>query len=559
MKFLNRQSLLALFLIACIQASIAEQEKFYAVVTAHPLASEAGERILNAGGNAFDAAVAVSATLAVVEPYGSGIGGGGFWLLHQASTHEDIVIDGREVAPSAAHATMYLDADGKLTRDSIDGPLAAGIPGVVAALEVISEKYGSLSLAENLQPAIELAKSGFNPGDHYLRLASLRLQALQASPAASKTFLKDGKVPTKDFVIRQPELAASLKLIAQQGADAFYRGELAHKLVEGVRAAGGIWKLQDLEQYRVQIRAPLQTTYRGLKIIMPPPPTSGGVVISQILAMLEDFDLTTLSSVDYTHMVVEAMRRAYRDRALYLGDPDFLDIPMQILTSKTYAQDNFADFSREHATSNSDLATPIRAAGEDTTHFSILDGQGNYVAATLSINYPFGSGFMVPETGILLNDEMDDFSMGLGTPNVWGLVGGEANKIEPGKRMLSSMTPLFARDDARTLIVGTPGGSRIISMLTLALLEFSRGSQAEQIVSRKRFHHQYLPDEIQFEQNALTIDEQQALSEKGHKLNELSRRYGNMHAIIWHHKQNKLDAAADPRGEGLAVVGELHN
>ncbi len=551
---LFKRILSVLILAGFIQAGVAEEKNSYSVVSAHPLASQAGERILNAGGNAFDAAVAVSAALAVVEPYGSGIGGGGFWLLHQASTHEDIVIDGREVAPSAAHATMYLDADGKLTRDSIDGPLAAGIPGVVAALEVISEKYGSLSLAENLQPAIELATSGFIPGDHYSRLASLRLQALLASPAASKTFLQDGKVPAKDFVIRQPELAASLKLIAQQGAEVFYRGELAHKLVEGVRAAGGIWTLQDLEQYRVQVRAPLQTTYRGLKIIMPPPPTSGGVVIAQILAMLEDFDLTTLSSVDYTHMVVEAMRRAYRDRALYLGDPDFLDIPMQILMSKAYAQDNFADFSREHATSNSDLAAPIRAAGEDTTHFSILDGQGNYVAATLSINYPFGSGFMVPQTGILLNDEMDDFSMGLGTPNVWGLVGGEANKIEPGKRMLSSMTPLFARDDARTLIVGTPGGSRIISMLTLALLEFSRGSQAEQIVSRKRFHHQYLPDEIQFEQNALTKEEQDALTEKGHKLNELSRRYGNMHAIIWHHKQNKIDAAADPRGEGLAIV-----
>ena len=553
MKLFSR-ILPALCLFGLIQSSVADEKKFYAVVTAHPLASQAGEQILSAGGNAFDAAVAVSAALAVVEPHGSGIGGGGFWLLHQASTHKDIVIDGREVAPAAAHATMYLDADGKLTRDSIDGPLAAGIPGVVAALEVISENYGSLSLEANLQPAIELAQSGFTPGDHYLRLASLRRQALLASPQASKTFLHDGEVPAKNFVIRQPMLAASLKLIARQGAQVFYRGELAHKLVDGVRAAGGIWSLQDLEQYRVQIRAPLQTTYRGLKIIMPPPPTSGGVVISQILAMLEDFDLTTLSSVDHTHMVVEAMRRAYRDRALYLGDPDFLDIPMHILMSKSYAQDNFADFSREHATNNSDLTNPIRVTGEDTTHFSILDQQGNYVAATLSINYPFGSGFMVPETGILLNDEMDDFSIGLATPNVWGLVGGEANKIEPGKRMLSSMTPMFARDESRTLIVGTPGGSRIISMLTLALLEFTRGSSAEQVVSQKRFHHQYLPDEIQFEQNALTEEEQNALSEKGHKLNELSRRYGNMHAIIWHQNRNKIDAAADPRGEGAAVV-----
>ena len=377
---------------------------------------------------------------------------------------------------------------------------------------------------------------------------------MQASPAASEIFLHNGNVPDSTFIVRQPALANTLQLIAQHGAQEFYRGDLARKLVDGVRAAGGIWSLHDLEQYQVQIREPLKTTYRGIEVIMPPPPTSGGVVITQVLAMLEDFDLTTLSDVDYIHMVVEAMRRAYRDRALYLGDPAFTDVPMKMLMSKSYAQDNFADFSREHASSNDSLAPPVRKKGTDTTHFSVVDHQGNYVAATLSINYPFGSGFVEPATGVLLNDEMDDFSTGLSNPNVWGLVGTEANKIEPGKRMLSSMTPLFARDDARTLIVGTPGGSRIISMLVLGLLEFSQGSQAKQIVARKRFHHQYLPDEIQFEQNALTIKEQSALTEKGHELNELSRRYGNMHAIIWQHKQNKIDAAADPRGEGLAIV-----
>lgn len=546
--------LFILISLAAFQISAAETKKPYAIVSAHPLASQAGEQILNAGGNAFDAAVAISAALAVVEPQGSGLGGGGFWLLHDAASGKDIVVDGREVAPFAAHAKMYLDADGKLTRKSIDGPLAAGIPGAVAALDVISNKYGNLTLQQSLQPAIDIARTGFTPGQLFLKLAKLRQEALLASTAASETFLHNGEVPAENFIIRQPALAATLEIIAEQGAQAFYQGELANKLVAGVRDAGGIWTAEDLKHYKVQIRAPLETSYRGIKIIMPPPPTSGGVVITQTLAMLEDFELNNLSSVDYMHLVVEAMRRAYRDRAIYLGDPAFTQIPMQMLMSKSYAQDNFADFSRQHASNNDELMPPVHTQGEDTTHFSVLDGQGNYVAATLSINYPFGSGFMVPGTGVLLNDEMDDFSMGLEAPNIWGLVGSDANKIEPGKRMLSSMTPLFARDESRTLIAGTPGGSRIISMLVLALLEFKQGAGAEEIVSRSRFHHQYLPDEIQFELGALTKAEQAALSEKGHQLNELSRRYGNMHAIIWHQNDNNIDAAADPRGEGTAIT-----
>lgn len=554
MTFINRLLLSALILLFGNQIFASDDTKSYAIASAHPLASRAGEQVLNAGGNAFDAAVAISAALAVVEPYSSGIGGGGFWLLHDTATNKDVVVDGREVAPLAAHAKMYLNEDGKLTRDSIDGPLAAGIPGMVAALEVISEKYGALTLDQCLLPAIKLAEAGFTVGNHYLKHAKLRKQALLASPAASKIFLQDGEVPEENYVIQQPALANTLKAIAEHGANTFYRGEIARKLVQDVSSAGGIWTLQDLDQYQVQLRAPLETSYQGIKIIMPPPPTSGGVVISQILAMLEDFDVNALPSVDYIHMLVEAMRRAYRDRAIYLGDPAFTSIPMKTLMSKAYAQDNFADFSRGHASSNESLAAPIRSSGEDTTHFSVLDGQGNYVAATLSINYPFGSGFVSPATGVLLNDEMDDFSMGLTTPNVWGLVGSDANKIEPGKRMLSSMTPLFARDGSRTLIVGTPGGSRIISMLTLALIEFSQDSNAQQIVSRRRFHHQYLPDEIQFEQGVLTAGEQQELLEKGHKLNELSRQYGNMHAIIWQQDTNQIEAAADPRGEGAAIV-----
>ncbi len=534
--------------------SAGEQKNSYAVASAHSLATQAGEQILQKGGNAFDAAVAISAALAVVEPYGSGLGGGGFWLLHDAKNNVDVVIDGREVAPLDATQDMYLDEEGQLTGKSINGPLAAGIPGVVAALEHMTKHYGRLTLADNLLPAITYAKEGFTPGDHYIKLASLRQQALLASPAASNVFLNKGEVPTHEFVVRQTDLANTLEKIAQHGAKGFYHGDVAEKMVQGVQAAGGIWRLEDLANYTIEKRTPIKTDYHGIEIIMPPPPTSGGVVITQILAMLEHVPTLDLSNAESIHTVVEAMRRAYQDRAIYLGDPAFTDMPLNKLLNKQYAQDKFASFSQAHASTSGSLVKSLESKGEDTTHFSVLDSEGNYVAATLSINYPFGSGFVAPDTGILLNDEMDDFSMSGGVANIWGLVGSDANAIEPGKRMLSSMTPLFARDEQRTLIVGTPGGSRIISMLALALIKYQQGANVDEIVSERRFHHQYLPDEIQFEINSLTEKEISVLADKGHQLKEMSRTYGNMHAIIWNQKNNKVEAASDPRGEGLAKV-----
>ena len=546
--------LIIFIFISALLACESENKNPYAVASAHKLATQAGEQILQAGGNAFDAAVAMSAALAVVEPYGSGLGGGGFWLLHDASTNTDVVIDGREVAPLNATHDMYLDEEGRLTGQSINGPLAAGIPGVVAALEHINQHYGRLTLEENLQPAIAYAKEGFIPGDHYLKLASLRQQALLASPEASKIFLENGEVPNKDFVIQQTDLANTLEKIAQQGAKGFYHGEIAEKLVQGVQAAGGIWRLEDLASYTIEKRTPIKTNYHGLEIIMPPPPTSGGVVITQILAMLEQTPSLNLDDAESIHRVVEAMRRAYQDRAIYLGDPAYTDMPIKKLLNKQYAQDKFSDYSQAHASTSESLVKQLDSKGEDTTHFSVLDSDGNYVAATLSINYPFGSGFVAPGTGVLLNDEMDDFSMAGGIANIWGLVGSDANAIEPGKRMLSSMTPLFARDEQSALIVGTPGGSRIISMLALALINYQQGANANEIVSQRRFHHQYLPDEIQFEINALSEKEKSTLANKGHQLKEMSRTYGNMHAIIWHQKNNTVEAASDPRGEGLAVT-----
>ena len=287
---------------------------------------------------------------------------------------------------------------------------------------------------------------------------------------------------------------------------------------------------------------------------MPPLRSSGGVVITQILAMLENQDLFELNDVDQAHMIVEAMRRAYQDRAIYLGDPAFVEIPTEKLLNKEYAKEKFSDFNSERASISKELPSVDLKEGKDTTHFSVLDSEGNYVSATLSINYPFGSGFVPPGTGVLLNDEMDDFSMGAGIANVYGLVGTKANAIEPGKRMLSSMTPLFVRDEIEVLIVGTPGGSRIISMLTLAILDFVDGASAEEIVSDPRFHHQYLPDVIQYELDAFFEEDKVALAKMGHQFKAVKNDYGNMQAIIWNKQLNTVDAASDPRGEGLEAI-----
>ena len=531
-------------------AKSAETQTQAAVVTAHPLASQVGKEIIAAGGNAFDAAVAVSLALAVVEPYGSGLGGGGFWMLHSAAEGEDIMVDGREVAPLAAHPNLYRNNDGSISKDSVNGPRAAGIPGMLAALELISQRYGQLPWQQLVQPAVALAEEGFVPHARYQKYLAMR-QAVFNAEARRRFAAAPLQAKQK---IKQQDLAATLRRIASLGAVDFYQGETAKRMVAAVRAAGGIWQLDDLKQYKVLIRKPQLTKYKDLTLVLPVLPTSGGLVMSQILAMLEAETLPLKYDAESIHLLVEAMRRAYRDRAVYMGDPAFTQVPVEKLLSADYAKAKFADFNPEQASLSSDLEYAAEVKGEDTTHFSILDQQGNYVAATLSINYPFGSGFVAQGTGILLNDEMDDFALAPKQANVWGLVGGVANEIQPGKRMLSSMTPLFIRDQERLLILGTPGGSRIISMLTLAALRFSQGLSVDEIVAGRRFHHQYLPDEIQFELDALSAEEQNKLTAKGHKLKQLNRSYGDMHAIEWQLSSGKIKAAADPRGYGSALV-----
>lgn len=535
------------------------------VASAHPLATGAGIEMLKRGGNAFDAAVAVSAALAVVEPAGSGLGGGGFWLLHAAADGTDTMLDGREKAPLAATRDMYLDRDGKVIENlSIDGALAAGIPGEPAALAWLAENFGALPLSVSLGPAIRLAEEGFLVDQRYRQRIEFRLDALRASPAAAAIFLVDGQPPAENTLIVQRDLAETLRSLASVGHDGFYRGEVAQKLVDGVRAAGGIWTMEDLAAYRVELRAPVVAHYKGIRITSAALPSSGGLVMALALNILAGYEIDDLDeaggfTADFVHLAVEAMRRAYRDRAQYMGDADFVEVPSAMILDPRYADGQRQSIRLDRATP-SGLLAPIakdhqpQSEGADTTHFSVIDAAGNRVAATLSVNYPFGSGLVPAGTGVLLNDEMDDFSAKPGAPNVYGLVGAEANAIVAGKRMLSSMSPSFLEAGERIAVLGTPGGSRIISMLLLAALEFHRGAGASEIVNRPRFHHQYLPDAIQFEPGALAPQTIGELSTRGHKMAAKKRPWGNMQVVIRHQPSGKITAAADSRGNGSAVV-----
>lgn len=543
-------------LLFCINSAWAlENPQNAAIASAHPLATEAGHKILRLGGNAFDAAVTVSAVLAVVEPYSSGLGGGGFWLLHRASDGYQTMIDGREKAPLAAHRDLYLDETGEIvTSKSIDGALAAAIPGAPAALAHLAEHYGKLPLEVLLQPAIDIARKGFEVDDFYRQMVKWRLPVLQAYPASSAQFLSQGEIPPAGYLIKQPELADTLQRLADEGRDGFYQGAMARQLVEGVKAAGGIWSLEDLSQYQVIERKPITGSYRGLKITSAAPPSSGGVAILTILNILDQMDYAALPEPQKNHLLIEAMRRAYRDRAEYLGDTDFVEVPVATLTHPLYATGLSRGIDMQRATPSVLGEKAAQGEGQDTTHFSVLDRQGNRVSATLSINYPFGSGVVVPGTGVLLNDEMDDFSASPGVPNVYGLVGGEANAIEGGKRMLSSMSPSFVEDDQRVAILGTPGGSRIITMVLLGILEMAEGKGPDSWVKRPRFHHQYLPDQVQFESDAFTEEQLKRLTSMGHSFKSLQRKYGNMQGVMWNKQTGEVEAASDPRGVGMARI-----
>jgi gamma-glutamyltranspeptidase / glutathione hydrolase len=528
-----------------------------AIASAYPLASQAGQEILAAGGNAFDAAVAVSAALAVVEPTSSGLGGGGFYLMHRQSDGYETMLDAREKAPSAASRDMYLDKAGNAIENaSIAGALAAAIPGEPAAFEYLARKYGRLPLKQSLQPAIRLAREGF---PMYARLQGVmryKQKVLLRSSDAAKVFLTgDGGIPEVGAVIKQPDLAKTLEAIADQGAKGFYSGRVAADLVAGVRADGGIWTLEDLAAYRVVERKPLIGDYHGARIVSASPPSSGGIAVIDALNILSGFDLHRYDSATHKHLVIEAMRRAYRDRAIYLGDPDFIKVPLAQLSSKDYAAGQRSSIRTDKAMP-SDMLPGIESepVGMQTTHFSVLDADGNRVAATISINLFFGTGYMTPKTGVLLNNTMDDFSTKPGRPNEFGLVGATANAIAPNKRSLSSMSPTFVETSKGLMIVGSPGGSYIISMVLLGALNYLDGMSAADIVKYPRYHHQYLPDEVDYEQGALTDAEIKELQAMGHTLKVSGRQWGNMQVVTWDYGTGKVEAASDPRGEGVGLV-----
>lgn len=530
-----------------------------AIASAHPLATAAGFEILAKGGNVFDAAVAVSATLAVVEPSGSGLGGGGYWLLHREPDGFETMIDGREKAPLASYQAMYLDKAGKpIPRLSLDGALAAAIPGMPAALVHLSEKYGNLPLAESLQPAIRAAESGFAIGERYRKLLKFRVEVIKKHPQTAQIFLPDGNIPEAYSILRQTDLADTLKKLAKAGRDGFYRGEIADKLVTGVNKAGGIWTKEDLAFYQVVEREPVKGNYRGIKITSAAPSSSGGIVLIEALNILSGYDLTQLDELTRKHLIVEAMRRAYHDRALYLGDSDFIDIPVKRLLNDDYAAGLRGSLRSDKALPSMMLSGEIQPQPEgiNTTHFSIIDESGNRVAATLSINFPFGAGLVAPGTGVLLNDQMDDFAGLPGAMNGYGLVGGVANAIAPGKRMLSSMAPTFLDDGSHVAVLGTPGGSRIISMVLLAALDFAQGNEPGSWVQVPRFHHQFMPDVIEYEKGAIAADQLTGLAAMGHQLKETRYNYGDMQAVQWNRSTHRLVAASDRRGEGRAAVGQ---
>lgn len=547
--------LLALFFAFCTAHSPAGWTRSElanaAIASAHPLASQAGKEILDHGGNAFDAAVAVAAALAVVEPYSSGLGGGGFFLLHRAHDGRDVVLDARETAPRDVRDELYAGHP----KASLEGGLAAAIPGLPAGLDRLARRYGCLPLKATLAPAIRLAEQGFPVDARFRTMALLRHTLLQADTVAAGQFLSGGVVPELGAILRQPALAATLRILATRGGAGFYRGPLARELVRSVRAAGGVWRSTDLQRYRVVERTPLVFDYRGLRITTTPPPSAGGVVLAEALNILARYELPTLDAGTRMHLTVEAMRRAYQDRGV-LGDPEFVSNPVTRLMSPPYAAQRAQSISLGNATASADLgAASVPRQGDHTTHFSIVDRAGNRVAATLTINTPFGSGVVAGSTGVLLNNEMDDFSIG-NTSNVYGLVASRANRLAPGKRPLSSMTPTFVEDSRGVLVLGTPGGSRIMSMVLLGILTYAAQPSVDltALVAAPRFHHQYLPDRIEIEPDGFAQGVLDDLQLKGHVVSPARQSWGNMQAVWVDKKTGKAVAASDPRGQGSGLA-----
>ncbi|MBI2282290.1 MAG: gamma-glutamyltransferase [Bacteroidetes bacterium] len=519
-----------------------------AVSSAHPLASLVGAAMMKKGGNAFDAAIATQLTLAVVYPGAGNIGGGGF-LLGRKNNGELIGIDYREAAPEKAHRDMYLDKNGNVQLNlSQSGHLASGIPGTIAGL-FATMPYAKLPFRELIQPAIDLAEKGFAITEKEASSLNSTRESFLKFSTRPTALVKEGKWKAGDTLV-QKELAATLRRVQKEGVAGFYTGETARLIVEEMQRGNGIITLDDLKNYTAKLRNPLEFTYRGHQVISFAPPSSGGILIAQMLKMIEKFPVGSygFQTAKSVQLMVEAERRAYADRAEFMGDPDFYNVPVKTLTSEEYAQQRMSDYTPDKAGSSSTVKAGQIKESEQTTHLSVMDAAGNMVAVTTTLNGGYGSRTVVGGAGFLLNNEMDDFSVKPGVPNMYGAIGGEANAIVPGKRMLSSMTPtLLLKNNKPFVVVGTPGGTTIPTSVYQAIVNLvDFNMNADDAINKPKFHHQWLPDEVMIEKD-FNAETKKQLQSMGYKVTERGA-IGRTEAIRVLNN-GKKETVADKRGD----------
>jgi gamma-glutamyltranspeptidase/glutathione hydrolase len=556
---------LAALLLALVQISTPDAASHAPVRAAHAMvgsseahASQAGIDVMTRGGNAIDAAVAVGFALAVTHPYAGNIGGGGFMVI-RFSDGKSTTIDYRETAAAKASRDMFLDAKGDpVAERSQIGPLAAGVPGSVAGLTYVQKKYGKLTLAQVMAPAIDLAENGFPVSDALERSLGNSRKLIDHFPESVRIFTKAGQPYVSGDRLVQKDLAKTLRLIAEKGPDAFYRGPIADLIEAEMTRAGGLITKTDLANYKAVERPAITGTYRGYDIISMPPPSAGGIALIQTLNILERFPLKESGPNSSTtmHLMVEAERRVYADRSAWLGDPGFFKVPVKGLIAKSYADALRKSIDPNKATPSADVkpGKPSDFESTQTTHYSVIDAEGTTVTTTTTLNGGFGNGEVVPGAGFLLNNEMDDFSVRPGAPNMFGLVGGVANAIEPGKRMLSSMTPtIIVFNNKPFLVVGSPGGSRIITTVLQVIVNvLDHGMNVQEAVDSPRFHHQWLPDYIRIEKQGFPKDVVGALEAMGHTV-KAEGNMGDVQAIWIDPDTNIRYGASDPRADGRTL------
>ncbi|CAN5517316.1 gamma-glutamyltransferase [soil metagenome] len=539
------------------------------VVSAHELATQAGVEILKKGGNSIDAAVATGFAMAVTFPFAGNIGGGGFMLIHLADGR-DLVIDYRETAPAAATRDMYLDGEGNVLKgpgSSTVGWRASGVPGTVAGFALAHQSYGSgrVKWAELLEPARRLAADGHVVSQETAERFQKEVKLLEQFEETKRIYLKNGTLWKPGELWKQPELAATLVRLQKHGPEEFYTGETARRIEEAMLKNNGTITRVDLKAYKPVEREPLRGTYRGHEIVTLPPPSSGGIALLQMLAMLEPFEVAPLghNSAAKYHLFVEVMRRAFRDRAEYLGDPDFVKVPVEELLDRSYTARLMENFDPAKATPNEALppGNPAAAEPQDTTHFSIIDAAGNAVSNTYTLNGAFGSGVTIPGTGILMNNEMDDFTAKVGVKNLFGLLQGPLNAIQPGKRPLSSMTSTFVFKDGKLLLItGSPGGPTIINTVLQVITNMiDHGMPVMAAVEAPRIHHQWMPDEMTHERYGISPDTAEKLREAGHTVRERTSyegaNQGDAETIAIDPQTGRRLGASDPRKQDARAIG----